>query len=600
MPLTVDLLQEDVVLRFLASKKSEHVDRTVISLILENRTNRHSVPELVNPNTVQVFSTLKNAPIAIAHHDLTDLSWDNLFNILLDQTPLENGLMRLRLDGFETGFHLEMRMGIDEERAWLTQAWSVFHALGITLEDDLANLQFTWLKRASLFGRFSQSEAKRQRRLRQPIYLFVYPLPSNLPLDDEGKVDCRTSSLHYWSFREDGQFPLSSKTCRYFGLPTTLCLYCHIESTSWNNNYKRIHRYQCLRGFDPTTADFARHLGYDDIVFRPVNDSVRFEFEESSEQQIAGLPELQVDSDRRDIYDSDDYTLTALFYTDPDDDTYTESAHVSSIQEREDLHKDSVTTSNISTQGLAVPIKNKHTTKTDHGADKRQSPGARSGAGLEGIERRKHNLDQVPECTTLFAPNAVHLSLPSISDMGSSSDKASLNIVLPTSSIPTQPTGLLAISHPEVCENGSTQLSPTHAVPNVFPVGSDTTVFMTDTPKDAGWSAMSQSIQNNALCDAIASNMASVVGYTHIPIAHAPANSTYSTEPVNKYVPLRTHCRDGGTPTCVPQQYWIPRPFTSNIGPIFHRSSWPVLATPRLPTSNDDNGCNDDGNDELD
>ncbi|KAJ8088736.1 hypothetical protein PM082_013979 [Marasmius tenuissimus] len=140
----------------------------------------------------------------------------------------------------------------------MLQAWSVFHALGITLEDDLGNLQFTWPEWVSLGGELSQSRVTQRRQSRQPIYLFVHPLPANLPFDDNGCVDYHTSTLHYWSFQEDGKYSLSPHTCRHLGLPTTLKLYCHIESASWNNKaYKAIHQYQRLRGFNPTTTAFA-------------------------------------------------------------------------------------------------------------------------------------------------------------------------------------------------------------------------------------------------------------------------------------------------------------------------------------------------------
>ncbi|KAJ8090484.1 hypothetical protein PM082_002372 [Marasmius tenuissimus] len=43
-----------------------------------------------------------------------------------------------------------------------------------------------------------------------------------------------------------------------------------------------MHQYQLNRGFDPSTIDFARHVGYDQNIFRPVNNSERFEIQEES------------------------------------------------------------------------------------------------------------------------------------------------------------------------------------------------------------------------------------------------------------------------------------------------------------------------------
>ncbi|KAL0562924.1 hypothetical protein V5O48_019154, partial [Marasmius crinis-equi] len=86
-----------------------------------------------------------------------------------------------------------------------------------------------------------------------------------------------TSSLHHWSFDPAGQPPLSTATCDLLGLPLQLDLYVHQPTrSSWTNTaYKEIHDYQVARGFDPTTPDFARSLGYP--VYQVQRDSHRFE-----------------------------------------------------------------------------------------------------------------------------------------------------------------------------------------------------------------------------------------------------------------------------------------------------------------------------------
>ncbi|KAL0573357.1 hypothetical protein V5O48_008600 [Marasmius crinis-equi] len=44
----------------------------------------------------------------------------------------------------------------------------------------------------------------------------------------------------------------------------------------WNNDiYRWIHQYQLARGFDPTTPDFAQHLGYP--IYQVYDDSDRFQ-----------------------------------------------------------------------------------------------------------------------------------------------------------------------------------------------------------------------------------------------------------------------------------------------------------------------------------
>ncbi|KAK1223988.1 hypothetical protein PQX77_013124 [Marasmius sp. AFHP31] len=137
-----------------------------------------------------------------------------------------------------------------------------------------------------LHGYLDESPSKWQQRHQQPIYLFLRPLPP-----DFNKYYHCISSLHFWSLHEDGQSQLSPESCFDFGLPVQLLF----EDTGfnrcfWNTDvYKRIHEYQLARGFDPTTIDFARRIGFDGVVFQPINDSDRLE-------------ELREHSDRPDGY----------------------------------------------------------------------------------------------------------------------------------------------------------------------------------------------------------------------------------------------------------------------------------------------------------
>ncbi|KAJ8094967.1 hypothetical protein PM082_010183 [Marasmius tenuissimus] len=188
------------------------------------------------------------------------------YDSLLDRKLLDNGLTRFTLNG---GGKVWLAWNWDAYRAWMSQALSIFHARGISLEDDLSvyNLvhHYAWLE-----GDLSDSEAKHQRRSQQPIYLFVRPPPLDHPDGD-------TSPVHFWSFDEDGQFPLPHNVCDNLGLPFQLSFHIHYYSQSWSNdNYALIHQYQLSRGFDPSTPDFARHVGFDNI-YQHVNDSDRFE-----------------------------------------------------------------------------------------------------------------------------------------------------------------------------------------------------------------------------------------------------------------------------------------------------------------------------------
>ncbi|KAK1234704.1 hypothetical protein PQX77_002088 [Marasmius sp. AFHP31] len=207
LPLTAEMLQEDVFLRFLASLKSKQADW----VFLQSMWYGYDVdlPELFDQPTI--VSTMTKTPIAVANNVWTSREG------FTERKALENGLTRY---------------------AWLV-------------------------------GYLDETRSKSQRRRQQPIYLFICPPPPDFFIG-------KTSRLHFWSFYEDGQPRLSPESCTDFGLPIKLQLqYPNIRS--WKtNNYKLIHQYELLRGFDPTTTDFAQHLEYDDYIFQPIHHSNRF------------------------------------------------------------------------------------------------------------------------------------------------------------------------------------------------------------------------------------------------------------------------------------------------------------------------------------
>ncbi|KAK1228777.1 hypothetical protein PQX77_008176, partial [Marasmius sp. AFHP31] len=254
--------------------------------------------------------------------------------------------------------------------------------------------------------------------------------------------------------------------------------------------------------------------------------------------------------------------------TGSDDDTYTNSPHILNIQDRKDHHEDFLSSSDARAQNVVAPPECKLTSK-DHVVNERT--GAEHEGEFKGIKRREQRHDQalLEQCTALSTLTAEHPSLPSISETDPVSNSTSLNVVLPKPSFPTPPI--------------STYIDPT-------------TMSITDTPKNAGWSATSRSTNNNNPCNALAgaSNMNSAVSHPPDSTVHMPVYSTSMFEYTIADALLTR------PPVSVAQQHWIPRPFISDIRSIPPRSLWPVLATLKSPTRNEDNHCNGDRNEELD
>ncbi|KAK1224687.1 hypothetical protein PQX77_012434 [Marasmius sp. AFHP31] len=276
LPLTAKLLQEDALMRFPAGLKSKRADLVVLVGVSRRGPWSFDVHE---PGVSQptVISTLTNTPIAVANN-----AWRSKWRLfpwqkslegresLEERELLEHGLTRFTLNGglALSGGHFWLEWNWDAQQAWLSQAWSVLHSCEISLEDDLSVYKLVY-PQAELYVDISNSEVQHRRRSQQPIYLFVRPPLLGLPHD-------KTSSLHYWSFDEGGQSAIPCDVCDDLGLPVQLLFHMNLSLYSWSNDdYKSIHQHQHLRGFDPTTIDFA-HIGFDDNIYQPLGNSDQF------------------------------------------------------------------------------------------------------------------------------------------------------------------------------------------------------------------------------------------------------------------------------------------------------------------------------------
>ncbi|KAK1218044.1 hypothetical protein PQX77_019284 [Marasmius sp. AFHP31] len=346
LPPTAELLQEEVLLRFLASCEPKKADDE-FEYAMWHASNDENVPERVNRPTI--FSTLTKTPIAVA-----DNAWKSKEDNLVDRTCLENGWTRFRLNG-DGRLSLEFNGYI--KYAWLPQAWSVFHARGVSLNSDLEDFRLVF-RRAWLKGDLAKTLSKCQMRQHQPTYLFVYPCHPDL-------LDGNTSSLHHWSFQEDGHSQLSPELRYDLSLPAELQFHysdssnAGFHSYSWfTDSYKWTRQYQVLRGFDPTTADFARHLGYDDYIFHSLNNSDRFDevhqgvLQTSEPFNCSLVGQIAVDFNSEDLSEDTHDRIRAVDTVSVDDCTTTSDHDVPNKRRKTDLGVDGIEARNHSHRDL--------------------------------------------------------------------------------------------------------------------------------------------------------------------------------------------------------------------------------------------------------
>ncbi|KAK1224353.1 hypothetical protein PQX77_012737 [Marasmius sp. AFHP31] len=516
-PSSVDFLQEDVLWRFLTSQKSKELDEFFIDFMAQPWASDtgSSVPQdLPNPNATRVFSATRDAPIAIARS-----TWKDYSNPpLLDQTFLENGLTRFRLGDGRT-FRLEMgKKGMHANRAWMSQAWSIFHALGITLEADPEDFRVLNTRIRLCEASFLNPE---QNDDTQSIFLSLhFPQPAAWAIPP-----CSTIGLFE----------------KMVALPFHL-------------------RLATILGFQLSS------------ITTPVYDLVQLQ-EISEEERVTGSSESHLDSNPEDVYDSDDYSLTALFDTDSDDVTYANSAHISHIQERNDPYEDSLSSSDARAQDFPVSLECELTTGKDHGVNERT--GVESGAKFRGTERGDHP-NQALECTAPFASNAENSPLSSASNVDPPSDDTSSNVVSPgTPPFPTHSIEL-PISHPEVYEDDGANHSPAYTDLNISPIGQNTTAFLSRTLQNIGWLTMSR--HKRGCENALASRTHFVASYPHDLTARIRECPTTTVETINGDASL-THHHNEGSFASIPQQRWVPRSFVPNVRFMTHPASGPVPVT---------------------
>ncbi|KAK7060717.1 hypothetical protein VNI00_000448 [Paramarasmius palmivorus] len=170
-----------------------------------------------------------------------------------DQTVVAGGMTRFSLD-----FDFDLPWSIsdlaitlssnDTAMMWLSQAHRIFsHGTANDIDEKYGS------EHDEPFAQLDDLDTE------SPVYLFVQPLPTRV-----SEVDAwLNSQVFFWSYDENGSTQIPGYIQRYLDLPKLTLTAPHILLRSWPKYvYDAIHTWQVARGFDPTTSDFARSLGF--------------------------------------------------------------------------------------------------------------------------------------------------------------------------------------------------------------------------------------------------------------------------------------------------------------------------------------------------
>uniref|UniRef100_A0A0W0EV18 Uncharacterized protein n=1 Tax=Moniliophthora roreri TaxID=221103 RepID=A0A0W0EV18_MONRR len=203
----------------------------------------------------------------------------------LGETRIDGGLTRFKLIG--QGGKVYLRAVFDWEtfwNGWFTQSSRVFDLLKTTGHQErffvvdppwTLTLQHTQHEYEAYGGLPAPSDPCDAVEESQPIYLFLYPLPMTVP----ELISWVDGCIHFWSFDEDGRSRIPEEEWARWGIPIlTPYTDSYILLRSWPTHiYTALRNWQIARGFDPSTADWARECGYPEFEIVGAKKDDRFE-----------------------------------------------------------------------------------------------------------------------------------------------------------------------------------------------------------------------------------------------------------------------------------------------------------------------------------
>ncbi|KAL0058956.1 hypothetical protein AAF712_014323 [Marasmius tenuissimus] len=194
------------------------------------------------------------------------------------QFPLRLGIFDYRIKCLTFWFHSE-GFSLRLDHAWLSQAIHVFTVLGTPREEWEG---YTLFKSGLIFLDLDPDIDDTQLTSHHPwcvdtqidplYYLFVLPPPQlpDMTPDVAAWLWAPAESLYYWSLDPTGDSRMPEAQCVALGLPR----FCKINNLPFPAHWKAevydlVRQWQEAQGFDPTTTDFARSMGYPILEILP-------------------------------------------------------------------------------------------------------------------------------------------------------------------------------------------------------------------------------------------------------------------------------------------------------------------------------------------
>ncbi|KAK1221176.1 hypothetical protein PQX77_016013 [Marasmius sp. AFHP31] len=116
---------------------------------------------------------------------------------------------------------------------------------------------------------FKQREKNNPKKLDPPCYIFILPLPQCPDSTPDIETWLRGENLYYYSYNPKGGSAITEEEWISLGLPP-LTSRVRASYLHWDNNaYDFMEEWQKAKGFDYTTADYAKSLGIPDLLAKP-------------------------------------------------------------------------------------------------------------------------------------------------------------------------------------------------------------------------------------------------------------------------------------------------------------------------------------------